>query len=223
VRDRIFISKAYPVTAADIAAQPELAAVGVGGTVQYFTNSLDTSTKGIDFVGTYRTDLANGKLNLSLAYNYNKSEATKYDPAAIATYQLIDIQHLAPNHRATAFATWSVGNLGIDLRENYFGSWVDANDYPTTKDAAKNVLTGMGFGAKFTTDLDVNYRFMDRYTATIGASNLFNTYPDKIRSTQYTPVLTLTGGTPDGQVYPRNGGPFGINGTFLYANVRVQF
>lgn len=223
VRDRIFISKAYPVTAADIAAQPELAAVGVGGTVQYFTNSLNTSTKGIDFVGTYRADLWEGKLNLSLAYNYNKSEATKYDPAAIATYQLIDIQHLAPNQRATAFANWAYGNFVVNLRENYFGSWVDANDYPTAKDAAGNVIAGMSFGAKFTTDLDVSYRFMERYTATVGASNLFNAYPDKIQTNPYNPILTLTGGTPDGQVYPRNGGPFGINGVFWYLTLGVQF
>ena len=40
VRDRIFISQPFFVTAADIVALPALASVGVGGTVQYFTNSL---------------------------------------------------------------------------------------------------------------------------------------------------------------------------------------
>lgn len=223
VRDRIFISKSYTVTDADIAALPELASVGAGGSVQYFTNSLDTSTKGIDLVSTYRMDVAGGRLNLSLAYNYNKSETTKYDPAAIATYQLIDIERLAPNHRATLSANWSRGDLSVNLRENYYGSWVDANDYPTARDGAGNVTAGQEFGAKFTTDLDVSYAFMGRYTATIGASNLFNTYPDKIRATPDNPILTLTGGTADGQIYPRSGGPFGINGAFLYASLRVQF
>lgn len=37
VRDRIFISQEFEVTAADIVALPDLAAVGVGGVVQYFT------------------------------------------------------------------------------------------------------------------------------------------------------------------------------------------
>src|SRR5262249_23758767 len=80
VRDRIFTQQTYTVSQADVNALPELASVGVGGTVQYFTNALDTTTKGIDLVGTYHTDLASGKLSLSLAYNYNKSEVTQYVP-----------------------------------------------------------------------------------------------------------------------------------------------
>ncbi|MBS0375371.1 MAG: TonB-dependent receptor [Proteobacteria bacterium] len=223
VRDRIFISKSYTVTNPDIAALPELASVGAGGTVQYFTNSLDTTTKGIDLVGTYRMNALGGKLNLSLAYNYNKSEATKYDPAAIATYQIIDIERLAPNHRATLSANWSYGDLSINLRENYFGAWVDANDYPIAHDANGNVTAGQEFGAKLTTDLDVNYTFFDNYTATLGVSNLFNTYPDKVAASPDNPLFTLTGGTLDGQIYPRNGGPFGINGAFWYASLRVRF
>jgi iron complex outermembrane recepter protein len=223
VSDRIFISKSYPVTAADIAKLPELAAVGVGGTVQYFTNSLDTKTRGVDLVGTYHMELGGGRLNASLAYNYNKSEATKYDPAAIATYQIIDIERLAPQHRATLAGNWQRGPLAVNLRENYYGAWVDANDYPISHDANGNVTAGQEFGAKFTTDLDASYTFMDHYTATIGASNLFNEHPDKITSTTNNPIVALTGGTPDGQVYPRNGGPFGINGAFWYASVRVKF
>ena len=55
VRNRITITQQFNVTQANINTLPELASVGVGGAVQYFTNSFDTSTKGIDFVGTYRT------------------------------------------------------------------------------------------------------------------------------------------------------------------------
>jgi iron complex outermembrane receptor protein len=223
VKDRIFISKSYAVTEGDVTALPELASVGVGGNVQYFTNSLDTTTKGIDLVSTYHTELAGGRLNLSLAYNYNKSDVTKYDPAAIATFQIIDIQHLAPNHRATVAANWSKDNLAVNLRESYYGSWVDANDYPTAFDTNGNVTAGQTFGAKLTTDLDVSYTFMDHYTATIGASNLFDARPDKIQATDSNPIYTLTGGTGDGQIYPRSGGPFGINGAFYYVSLRVKF
>ena len=235
VRDRIFISQSFPVTLADITALPELASVGEGGTVQYFTNSLDTSTSGIDLVSTYHTELAGGRLNLSLAYNYNKSEATKYDPAAIATYQIIDIQHLAPNHRATVAANWSRGNVAVNLRENYFGSWVDANDYPTecagatgspiscTSNLPHTVTAGQEFGAKFTTDVDASFTFLNHYTASLGASNLFNTHPDKIMATDSNPIAVLTGGTFDGQIYPRSGGPFGMNGAFWYASIRFKY
>ena len=55
------------------------------------------------------TDVGGGRLNLSLAHNYNKSEVTKFDLAAFATYHGIDIAGLAPNHRATLSVNWSLG------------------------------------------------------------------------------------------------------------------
>jgi iron complex outermembrane receptor protein len=223
VRDRIFVSQNFFVTAADIAALPELASVGVGGAVQYFNNAFNTSTKGVDLVGTYRTDVAHGKLSLTLAYNYNKSDVTKFDPAVISNAQIIDVSRLAPNHRATLSANWASGNFAVNLRENYYGSWIDAVDYPTVVSAGGQTLAGQEFGAQLTTDLAASYTFMERYTLTVGASNLFNTYPDKIAATASNPIFTLTNGLADGQVYPRSGGPFGINGGFWYASVRVQF
>ena len=35
--------------------------------------------------------------------------------------------------------------------------------------------------------------------------------------------LPLTGSTADGQVYPRLGGPFGINGGFWYVRLRIKY
>ena len=110
VSDRIYISQTFHVTAEDIAALPELASVGVGGDVQYFTNSLDTKTTGVDLIGTWRSELGAGGLNLTLAYNYNKNEVTKFDPAAIGPAQIMTAERLAPNHRANLQAGWTVGD-----------------------------------------------------------------------------------------------------------------
>ena len=212
VRDRIFISKSFTVSQANVNALTELASVGVGGTVQYFTNSLDTTTKGIDVVGTYRTDLGDGKLNLTLAYNYNQNEVTKFDPAAIGASQIVDAENLAPRHRLNFQATWSVGNFTINAAEHYYGSWRAESDYP-----------GQLFSSKFTTDLDVSYTFMEKFTLTAGASNLFNTYPDRIAASASNHIYTLTNSLGDGQVYPRNGGPFGMNGGLWYVRLRVKY
>lgn len=212
VRNRIGISKNYNVTAADIAALPALIAVGSGGVVNYFTNGFDTTTEGVDVVGTYRTDLGAGKLNLTLAYNYNMSRVTKYDPNVIDAAQREDIRHLAPNHRANFSASWQAGNFTVNMRENYYSWWATQNDYP-----------GQRFGAKFTTDLDVSYTFMDHYTLTVGANNLFNTFPDKIAPSVDNPIYALTGSTADGQIYPRSGGPFGMNGGLWYARLKVKY
>ncbi len=220
VDDRIYISQSYTVDAADIAALPELATVGENGSVQYFTNAFDTSTHGVDFVGTWA---ATDNLNLTLAYNYNKSEAENFDPAIVSGDQIIGIANLAPNHRGTFSGNWSLGNFGVNFRVNYYGSWIDANDYPTEYDANGRIVDGQEFGAKTTADLDLSYTFMEKYTLTIGGANIFNEYPDKIAATADNPIYVLTGGTADGQVYPRSGGPFGINGGYFYAALRMQF
>ena len=214
VKGRIEITKNFDVTAADILAEPALAAVGEGGNINYFTNGFDTSTKGLDLVGTWRHELFDGNFTATLAYNYNKSKVTKYDPQVIGTDQIIDVAHLAPNHRATLSGNYIHGPFTFNVRENYYSWWTDAVDYPTARDAAGNITAGQKFGAKFTTDVDVSYTFLHRFTLTVGANNVFNTYPDKIKNTADNPIYVLTGSTADGQVYPRLGGPFGINGGF---------
>ena len=47
-----------------------------------------------------------------------------------------------------------------------------------------------------------------------------------IASTQNSavnPVYALTNSLENGTVYPRNGGPFGINGGFWYVRLRVKY
>ena len=213
----------------------ELALVGDGGTVQYFTNGFNTRTKGVDVVGTYHMSMNDGsKLGLSLAYNYNESKVTSYNPDFISTDFIIDVAHLAPQNRGTLSVDWAKGPISVSLRENYFGSWIDANDYPTQCTDAnggavpcngkqKHIVAGQEFGAKMTTDLSGSYSFLEHYVFTVGGSNIFNTYPDKIQSTLASPIYTLTGGQLDGSVLPRSGGPFGINGAFYYVRLIAHF
>lgn len=224
VRDRIGISQNFTVTAADLAAEPALAAVGLNGAINYFTNGYNTSTKGIDFVGTWRHSLLNGNFTATLAYNYNKSKVTSFDPGVISQGQIINVAHLAPNHRATLSGNWTSGPFSLNARENYYGWWTNAIDYCTTQTTTgcRNPTGYQRFGAKFTTDLDVSYTFMRMFTLTVGANNVFNTHPDKIKNSVVNPVYVLTNSLDNGSVYPRNGGPFGINGGLWYARLKVK-
>lgn len=212
VTNRIGVSQNFTVSAADVAALPALSAVGVGGAVNYFTNAFDSRTRGVDVVSTYRTEAVGGKLNLTLAYNYNKSTVPRYDPAIISADQIVNIGNLAPNHRANFTANWNKDGWALTLREGYYGSWRNETDYP-----------GQKFGARFTTDIDVSYTFMDHYTLSVGAINAFNARPSRIANSAANPIYLLTNSLADGQIYPRNGGPFGINGGFWYARLRVKY
>lgn len=212
VNNRIGISRTFTVSAADLAAQPALAAVGIDGDVQYFTNAFDSRTRGIDVVGSWRGDLIGGKAGLTLAYNYNKSTVPRFVPGLVSPEQIINIGNFAPNHRANLTATYQRDGLALTLREAYYGKWRDELGYP-----------GQVFGAKLTTDIDVSYTFQDHYTVSVGALNLFNTYPDRVANSGANPIFLATNSLADGSIYPNSGGPFGFNGGFYYLRLRVKY
>jgi len=212
VTDRIGLSQTFTVTPADLNALPALAVVGVGGDVNYFTNGFDVKTEGVDAIATYDTELLDGNLTLSLAYNYNKSTVTDFNPAVISAAQRSNISNLAPKHRLVAAGSWQIGNFTFNARGNYYGSWSNALEYP-----------GQEFGEKVLADFDASYTFNDRYTITVGANNIFDEYPDAIAPTTTNLIYALTNSLADGQIYPRSGGPFGMNGGFWYTRLRVKF
>jgi len=223
VRNRIFITEPFTITAADLAAHPELATVGVGGDVSYFTNGLSTLTRGVDVVASYSTPLAAGNLNLTLAYNHNNNSVSSADANVINGAQIADIKNLAPHDTAHFSANYSHGKWSLTARENYYGSWIDAVDYGNSDGTAgANGGSLQVFGAKATTDLVVTYNFAKQFAFTVGANNLFNTFPDKLNANSQT-IYPITGGGSDGQVYPRPGGPFGMNGGFWYARLQVKY
>jgi iron complex outermembrane receptor protein len=229
LRDRIGLTSARVVTAADLLAQPALLPVGVGGQVQYFTNGFDTQTRGIDLVATYRATVSEALLNFSLAYNYNKTEVTEWDLRVISLQQRIDAENLAPQHRVVFNANWSLGPLSFNVRENYYSSWTSAQDYgvtttvPATTTTPAQGYANQTFGGKFTTDLELSYTLADHFTLSIGAQNFSDEKPDRLKQTASVFIYPVTGGTGDGQVYARNGGPFGVNGGFYYAKLRIKY
>jgi iron complex outermembrane receptor protein len=213
VEDRIGISQSFTVTAANLASLPALATVGLNGVVNYFTNGFDVRTKGVDAIATWNTGLLDGNLALSLAYNYNKNKVTDFNPAVINAARRSQIANLAPKDRVVASGSWSKGAWTVNARANYFGSWSDLVSWPS----------GQRFAGKILTDLDVSYTLADQYTLTVGANNLFDEYPDRIAPSASTPIYALTNSLIDGQIYPRSGGPFGMNGRFLYTRLRITF
>jgi iron complex outermembrane receptor protein len=213
VRHRIGISKAFTVTPADIVNLPALAYVGAGGTVQYFTNGFDTKTKGVDLVASYPFDLGSaGRLETAVAFNYNLTNVTKYDPTVVTPARIDDIAHYAPNRRVNLNLSYVLGPIRAAVHENYYGTYRDEYDYP-----------GQLFSAKWTTDLDLSYQVLKNLTAAIGGRNIFNAFPDTIANTVKSPIYPSTGGEADGERYPRTGGPFGFNGAFWYVRMSAAF
>lgn len=230
ITNRIGISQNYTVTDGNIAALPSLATVGVGGVVNYFTNGFDVTSKGIEAVANYRTDMMGGPLNLTLAYSFNSLNPkninlTTAGRPLVSLQQQYNIENLAPRHRLNASANWQIADFSVNLRGNYYGKWSNALEYnlraplPTDTVAPPSQV----FGSKIVTDFDISYTVAEKYTLTLGANNLFDVYPDKIKASPVNPIFALSGALGDGQIYPRSGGPFGMNGGFYYLRIAVAY
>ena len=188
-----------------------------------FTNGLSTRTQGVDVVASYASALAGGQLNVTLAYNHNSNKVIASNPNVLIGAQIVNINNLAPHDVAHFGATYSHGAWTFNARENYYGSWINALDYGN----AAGTAGGNGgalqvFGAKATTDLDVTYSFGKQFAITVGANNVFNTFPDKLNNNSI-PLFGVNGGSVEGQVYPRNGGPFGMNGGLWYVRLKINY
>jgi len=242
VKNRIGITQNFVVNVADIAAQPALLSVGDQGAVNYFTNGFNSVTQGIDLVASYRMALARpGDFNLTLAYNFNRSRITRVDKITargqtvniLSDEQIVDVAHLAPAHRLVLTGAWTHDRFSLLGRVNYYSSFVDAVDYPiySAPTAAKpnGYPIGQVFSDRATFDLDAGYDVTKFLKISVGGINVLNTKPDRIANYvnaatgTNNAVFASTGSLADGQIYPRNGGPFGINGGFWYVRGRVAF
>jgi iron complex outermembrane receptor protein len=84
------------------------------------------------------------------------------------------------------------------------------------------------FRPKIITDLSVSYRIFKNLTATLGANNLLDVYPDKLKKTfQPTPErfgsAVLDNSSFGRFVYSRNATQFGFNGGYYFLNLSANF
>jgi len=189
--------------------------------LKFFTNAVNTETQGIDFVANYdNIDLGSGKLNISLAANWNDTEIVGEiaTPKLLADndYQIFNrkeasrITSARPDIKGTLGLNYSIGKFNTSFNNTYFGevTWQHAAD--PNKDQT--------FAGKVITDLILNYSFSDKVQASITANNLLNVYPDVI-DTKGDFVTDLGGRFK----YPWEVNQFGFLGTVIKAGVTFKF
>ncbi len=160
-----------------------LTAQGVpsGTWVNYYTNAFDTRTKGLDVVADHTTSLdAFGDVRWSLGFNWNKTtiEGTRDTPGALANSGVTlvgrdrqgDLTDASPKTKWILGANWKVSDLAVNLQTARYGA---------VKTLAVNPSGDRSFGAKWITDLDISYTFVDSLTVSIGGTNIFDVRPDK--------------------------------------------
>ena len=150
-------------------------------TGRFFTNAINTTTKGIDFVADYDLNLGAGNLNISLLYNYNKNNVdNKLNniPAAFIGQEDVYfgpqerslIETNTPLHKGTLALNYGINKFNFLVRNTYFGE-VTRNGFPFGIEQKHN--------GKVVTDLSVSYKATPKIQFIIGANNLFDVFPDK--------------------------------------------
>src|SRR6185369_1586879 len=192
--------------------QPIIAPFGASG-ARFFTNAIDTTTKGADVTATYRVGLGSGTLRLQAAYNHNDTHLTGTiaTPPVLAGLenvlfdreQTLRVTCAQPRDNLRLTGEWQRGRLGALVRGSRYGEYCFATS------VAANDQT---FGAKLLTDVELTYR-RDHYTVGLGVQNLFDTFPDALRSVNSSFLV---------QTFPANS-PFGFNGRFIYARLAYRF
>jgi len=208
------------------------------GAARFFINGLDTTTRGVDVVASYRLRTGSlGNWSLTAAYNYNK---TKIDRRLATLGPLAQIPGLnlfgrvegirftdgQPRDKVVLSADGELGRFGITARTTRYGKVVSPGNTNPISDP--NSLTAFGpddifLGAKWITDLEIRFKAGDLAEFAIGANNLFDIYPDR---SPFGPHPASIGG-----VYPANQeyipysifSPFGFNGRFLYGRMSITF
>ena len=211
VRDRIARSAQIDLTPADIT---QLLADGVDdasryGRVAYYANAFDTTTQGFDIVATYPMQLAGGNTLWTFAGNYNQTKVTDINnPDAINAKRVTQLEQTLPQFRFTLTGDHRQGPwrfLGrVYMYDGFTEFTTDGGD-----------ATRIDAGAQWLVDLETSYTMKTGLTISVGAQNLFDSFPDR---TKYPDP----GNDLSGTKYPEYS-PYGFNGGYYYLRALYAF
>ena len=226
IKDRVVLSENLQGTA----VVNLLTTAGIAGvtSARFFVNGVDTRTQGLDIVANYRVpEFGAGKFVLTAGYNYNETKIIKR--ASLPTlpglvlfgrqesFRITDGQ---PRTKINLSVDWDLGPVGATLRTNRYGTvWVPNTG--TITQALGTVAGDLKMTPKWVTDVEVRFHPTKAITLTVGADNVFDTYPDRL------PIGGSTGApgfTPNSYFIPYSSfSPFGFNGRYLWGRVAFNF
>lgn len=239
IKDRIILTNNFTAGSdANLAAQ--LTAVGAN-TANFFTNAIDTRSKGLEAVASYGESFGKHSLKFTLAGAFIDNEVIKGadgKPAIKASQTLINsgqlgnyfnredqsrIEVASPKSKITGTVNYKMNKFGAMVRIVRFGKVVYLD--PSINSSANFVANAFNGGAletldqtfspKVVTDVTVNYQLTKQFNLAVGANNLFDVYQD---------VHTHSGNMSSGRfVYSRRVQQMGFNGRYIFGRVNFNF
>ncbi len=180
VDDRIIKSRSLPI---DNPLFSELA---------FYTNSLNTSTSGVDGVLSWR----NSATTISLAVNVNKTEVLSQELVGgqepVSGGTIFNLENNLPKTRANLSLAHDFGVFDASIRANYYGGTIDERGTQELVSAATLI------------DVELAYKASEGVRLILGANNVLNKYPNEIETR-----------ASQGMPFPRRT-PIGYHGGMVY-------
>ena len=222
--------------------------IGYISSVQFFANAVSTRTRGLDLLISDRFALRNPgqSITLSAALNFNETTADDiYVSDQISNNETLTeklfnrqersrIESALPNNKVNLTANYSAKNWGMILRAVRFGEVSYNNPFdPSLPEANLPLVPDQTFGAKWVTDLTMNYTFTNELNIAFGVSNLLDVYPDRLYMDPNNRQDNLSGdplqnytssaardNTANGRIpYSSNVTQFGFNGRHVFGRL----
>lgn len=213
VDDRIILSENLTGTA----VQQFLASQGIlnanGG--RYFTNAIDTRTRGLDIVASYGFTLGDGDLSVTAGVNFNDVDITAIAPNPEELQQGgLQLQRIgrveqgrvevgSPDNKLNLGADYSLGNFSLNTNLTRYGEVSVLNTNPDLDQT---------FGSEWVLDFSASYT-LDAWLFTVGADNVLDNYPDEV----------LFANSTNGILPYSSTSPFGFNGAFWYGKATFRW
>ena len=224
VKDRIAVTSTLTGTA----VSNILIANGLSSDIsaQYYTNAIDTRTRGVDVVASYRHTLGDLKLSWNLGFNYNKTKITniKANPSELASlgagfvlFDRLSQMNITKNLPVTKLFlgnTATLGDFSLTTRATRFGSFNSLGNATATVGGVPVYGSDRHFGAKIITDAELTWQVTQPIAVSIGANNLFNVYPDYDSASANANL---------GSGFYATSGAYGFTGGYYYGKVAVKF
>lgn len=194
-------------------------AVGNAETVRFFSNAIDTETKGFDIVVSHTANISDLRLTSDLAMTYNRT--LQVDEIKTSTVlpgfqddifgqrEEIFLELASPRFKANLGHVLQADKWRFFIRNSYFGGVTN----PDQDASGPGPATNPEFGGKILTDITFGYNLTDNLTLTVGSSNVFDVYPDA------TPAGLTSG---NNFIYPRVTSQFGINGRTIFGRLNFK-
>ena len=171
-------------------------------TFGYFTNSFDTTTQGVEIVGTIPLNdfIERGATTATVAFAYIDTEVDEVgDINPISDGRVAALEEQLPELKGNITLTHVEDRWRFLFRANYFGEWEDTNN-------------GTGVqGDEVFFDIEAAYTVVEGFEISVGANNVFDSYPQE---------------NPNagdfGQLYP-DSSPGGFNGGSYYIRGRYTW